>query len=69
MEGGTVSGGVSARNHTHDGLKVVIASGWFAARKSDTERLYRIHAERFIDQPHMDALVNEAQRIVDNVLS
>ena len=37
--------------------------------EGDTERLYQIHAERFIDQAHMDALVKEAQRIVDNVLS
>jgi len=50
------------------GLKVVAASGWFAARPSGTEDVYKIYAESFRDQPHLDALVNEAQRIVDNAL-
>jgi phosphoglucomutase len=50
------------------GLKVVTPSGWFAARPSGTERVYKIYAESFRDQPHLDALVNEAQRIVDNAL-
>jgi phosphoglucomutase len=50
------------------GLKVVTASGWFAARPSGTENVYKIYAESFRDQPHLDALVNEAQRIVDNAL-
>jgi len=50
------------------GLKVVAASGWFAARPSGTENVYKIYAESFRDQPHLDALVNEAQRIVDNAL-
>jgi phosphoglucomutase len=49
-------------------LKVVVASGWFAARPSGTENVYKIYAESFRDQPHLDALVNEAQRIVDNAL-
>jgi phosphoglucomutase len=51
------------------GLKVITASGWFAARPSGTENVYKIYAESFRDQPHLDALVNEAQRIVDNALS
>jgi phosphoglucomutase len=50
------------------GLKVVTRSGWFAARPSGTENVYKIYAESFRDQPHLDALVNEAQRIVDNAL-
>jgi phosphoglucomutase len=50
------------------GLKVVAASGWFAARPSGTENVYKIYAESFRDQPHLDALVNEAQQIVDNAL-
>jgi len=67
MEGGTVSGGVSERNHT---LLERRHRKWMVCRPEvDTERLYQIHAERFIDQAHMDALVKEAQRIVDNVLS
>lgn len=51
------------------GLKVIAASGWFAARPSGTENVYKIYAESFKDKRHLDALVNEAQRIVDNVLS
>ena len=49
-------------------LKVVTAAGCFAARPSGAENLYKIYAESFRDQPHLDAAVNEAQRIVDNVL-
>jgi phosphoglucomutase len=51
------------------GLKVVAASGWFAARPSGTENIYKIYAESFKDQAHLDALVDEAQRIVNNALS
>jgi phosphoglucomutase len=50
------------------GLKVVAASGWFAARPSGTEPLYKIYAESFQDQAHLDAIVAEAQQIVDHAL-
>jgi phosphoglucomutase len=50
------------------GLKVVATSGWFAARPSGTENVYKIYAESFRDQFHLDALVNEAQEIVNNAL-
>jgi len=50
------------------GLKVVAASGWFSARPSGTENVYKIYAESFRDQLHLEALVNEAQQIVDNAL-
>ncbi len=50
------------------GLKVVATSGWFAARPSGTENVYKIYAESFRDQSHLDALVNEAQEIVNNAL-
>jgi phosphoglucomutase len=50
------------------GLKVVAANGWFAARPSGTENIYKIYAESFKDQPHLDTLVTEAQRIVDAAL-
>jgi len=50
------------------GLKVVTANGWFAARPSGTENLYKIYAESFKDQSHLDSLVNEAQQIVDRAL-
>jgi phosphoglucomutase len=50
------------------GLKVVAASGWFAARPSGTENIYKIYAESFKDQTHLDAIVAEAQEIVHNAL-
>jgi phosphoglucomutase len=50
------------------GLKVVTESGWFAARPSGTENIYKIYAESFKDEAHLDAIVAEAQQIVDNAL-
>jgi phosphoglucomutase len=51
------------------GLKVTSASGWFAARPSGTENIYKIYAESFKDQAHLDAIVAEAQGIVKNALA
>jgi phosphoglucomutase len=51
------------------GLKVVAASGWFAARPSGTENIYKIYAESFKDQAHLNAIVREAQEIVNNALN
>ena len=51
------------------GLKVVTADGWFAARPSGTENIYKIYAESFKDQAHLDAIVQEAQEIVSDALS
>ena len=51
------------------GLKVTTASGWFAARPSGTENIYKIYAESFKDQAHLDAIVAEAQRIVGAALA
>ena len=50
------------------GLKVVADSGWFAARPSGTENIYKIYAESFKDQAHLDAIVSEAQEIVNDAL-
>src|SRR5262245_51237166 len=50
------------------GLKVVAAAGWFAARPSGTEHIYKLYAESFKDQAHLDALVGEAQEIVNRAL-
>ena len=44
------------------------ASGWFAARPSGTENIYKIYAESFQDQAHLDAIVSEAQEMVNNAL-
>jgi phosphoglucomutase len=51
-----------------DGLKVVTASGWFAARPSGTEAVYKIYAESFKDKAHLDAIVSEAEAMVNNSL-
>ena len=45
------------------------ASGWFAARPSGTENIYKIYAESFKGAPHLDALVAEAQRLVDAAIA
>jgi len=51
------------------GIKVVSASGWFAARPSGTEAIYKIYAESFRDEAHLQALLGEAQSIVDAALA
>ena len=51
-----------------DGLKIVTASGWFAARPSGTESVYKIYAESFRSASHLDALLNEAQGLVDTAI-
>ncbi len=50
------------------GLKVSSKTGWFAARPSGTENIYKIYAESFRNQLHLDAIVSEAQQIVNNAL-
>ncbi|MET0586058.1 MAG: phosphoglucomutase (alpha-D-glucose-1,6-bisphosphate-dependent) [Candidatus Binatia bacterium] len=50
------------------GLKVVAGNGWFAARPSGTENIYKIYAESFKDQDHLKAIVSEAQEIVNHAL-
>ncbi len=51
------------------GIKVVTASGWFAARPSGTEDIYKIYAESFRGQEHLQVLLREAQVIVDRALA
>jgi phosphoglucomutase len=51
------------------GLKLSTQSGWFAARPSGTEDIYKIYAESFRDAAHLDALVSEAQRTLSHLLS
>jgi len=50
------------------GLKVTTKSGWFAARPSGTENIYKIYAESFQSEKHLQAIVGEAQQIVNNAL-
>jgi len=51
------------------GIKAVAASGWFAARPSGTEAIYKIYAESFRDEAHLKSLLAEAQHIVDSALA
>jgi phosphoglucomutase len=51
------------------GIKAVAASGWFAARPSGTEAIYKIYAESFRDEAHLQSLLAEAQQIVDTALA
>jgi phosphoglucomutase len=50
------------------GLKVVAESGWFAARPSGTENIYKIYAESFKSQTHLNAILSEAEEMVNNAL-
>jgi phosphoglucomutase len=50
------------------GIKVSAKSGWFAARPSGTEDIYKIYAESFLGDAHLRLLLAEAQRIVDTAL-
>jgi phosphoglucomutase len=51
------------------GLKVVAKNGWFAARPSGTENIYKIYAESFNSSSHLHAILREAEQIVNNALS
>jgi phosphoglucomutase len=51
------------------GLKVVTSTGWFAARPSGTEAIYKIYAESFRDESHLQAIVKDAQQIVNKALA
>jgi phosphoglucomutase len=50
------------------GLKVIAESGWFAARPSGTEDIYKIYAESFLGADHLHRILEEAQIIVDHAL-
>ncbi|MDB5839358.1 MAG: Phosphoglucomutase, alpha-D-glucose phosphate-specific [Herminiimonas sp.] len=50
------------------GLKVVTANGWFAARPSGTEDIYKLYAESFRSEDHLKEIVREAERIVTDAL-
>jgi len=50
------------------GLKVVSSGGWFAARPSGTENIYKIYAESFKSEEHLQKILNEASKIVDGAL-
>ena len=56
-------------NQPIGGLKVMTENGWFAARPSGTEDIYKIYAESFIGDAHLKRLVEEAQVLVDAAIA
>ncbi len=59
---------VPGNNAPIGGLKVVAANGWFAARPSGTENIYKIYAESFRDEAHLEAILHEAEEMVNRAL-
>jgi len=51
------------------GVKVVTENGWFAARPSGTENIYKIYGESFLGAEHLGRILEEAQQLVDKALS
>ena len=51
------------------GIKAITANGWFAARPSGTEAIYKIYAESFKSEAHLKEILKEAQRIVDAAIA
>jgi phosphoglucomutase len=51
------------------GIKVVAEHGWFAARPSGTEDIYKIYAESFRDEQHLQSILAEAQHVVDKAIA
>lgn len=56
-------------NEPIGGVKIEAASGWFAARPSGTENVYKIYAESFHSEAHLNTVLAEAQQIVDKALA
>jgi len=48
---------------------VTTEKGWFAARPSGTENIYKIYAESFVDEEHLNLIIKEAQTIVLNAMA
>ena len=59
----------AANGESIGGIKVITANGWFAARPSGTEDIYKIYAESFNGTEHLERIMNEAQTIVDHAIS
>ncbi|HSR92972.1 MAG TPA: hypothetical protein VLK88_16830, partial [Gemmatimonadales bacterium] len=52
-----------------DGLKITTRNGWFAVRPSGTEDIYKIYAESFKDERHLERMVEEARDLVERALA
>ena len=64
-----ILGNAPGNNAPIGGIKVIANSGWFAARPSGTEDIYKIYAESFRGNEHLQRIVTEAQAIVDQALA
>ena len=51
------------------GIKVIAKSGWYAARPSGTEDIYKIYAESFVGADHLQRILKEAQAVVDRAIA
>ena len=63
-----LAGKPAPRSSLVGGIKVIAKSGWFAARPSGTEDIYKIHAESFSGPDHLQRILTEAQAIVDRAI-
>lgn len=50
-------------------MKVVAENGWFAARPSGTEDVYKLYAGSFKSQSHLESIIEEAQKIINRVMA
>lgn len=60
---------VPGNNASIDGIKVATEKGWFAARPSGTEAIYKIYAESFYSQDHLQRILEQAQTLVAQALA
>lgn len=65
----SISSKAPANQESIGGIKASSKSGWFAARPSGTEAIYKIYAESFKGRDHLQKLLDEARHVVDNALS
>ena len=65
----TIISNAPGNNAPLDGIKVSTQNGWFAARPSGTEDIYKIYAESFLNEDHLKQIIKEAQDIVDIALT
>jgi phosphoglucomutase len=65
----SILGKASGNGAPIGGIKVVARRGWFAARPSGTEDIYKTYAESFDGPDHLQRILKEAQAIVDRALS
>ncbi|MEO6901682.1 MAG: phosphoglucomutase (alpha-D-glucose-1,6-bisphosphate-dependent) [Bacteroidia bacterium] len=65
----TIITNAPGNNAPIDGLRVTTEHGWFAARPSGTEDIYKIYAESFLSKKHLQQIIEEAQKIVDVALA